>query len=127
MQKPLYANLSRRERQIMDIVYRLAEASVSDVAGRIENSPGYDSVRVTLGILTKKGYLKYRRENRRYIYSPTVPREKVSRSAVRNLLRTFYGGSPSRAILAMLDMSSSRLSRKELDEIASWLDKERKS
>ncbi len=119
--------LSRREREIMDIIYQLGEASVSDVVSRLADNPGYDSIRITLGILTKKGHLTYRRENRRYIYSPIVSRENASRSAVRSLLRTFFGGSPRKAILTMLDMSSSRLKKEDLDEIAAWLEKEKKS
>lgn len=127
MKKRLPTYLSRREREIMDIVYRLGEARVSDVVNRMEDDPGYDSVRVTLGILAKKGHLRHRREGRRYVYSPTVPRDQASRSAVRNLLRTFFGGSPSRAILTMLDESSTHLSREELTEIAAWLEKDKKS
>ena len=92
----------------------------------MEDSPGYDSVRITLGILAKKGHLKHRKDGRRYIYAPTVPLDKASRSAARNLLRTFFSGSPSKAILTMLDVSSSRLTKKELDEIAAWLDEEKK-
>jgi predicted transcriptional regulator len=111
----------------MDVVYRLGEASVSDVVRLIDGDPGYDSVRITLGILTKKGHLQHRREDRRYIYTPTVTREKASRSAVFNLLKTFFGGSPKKAIIAMLDMSSSRLSEDDVGEIAAWLKKEKKS
>jgi predicted transcriptional regulator len=127
MKKPPPKYLSKREREIMDIVYRLGEAGASDVSRRMEDDPGYDSVRVTLGILAKKGHLTYRRENRRHIYSPTVPREKASRSAVQGLVRTFFEGSPSKAILAMLDESSARLSDEDLDEIAAWLEREKKS
>lgn len=122
-----HVSLSRREREIMDIVYRLGEASVSDVVRLLDGDPGYDSVRITLGILTKKGHLEHRREDRRYIYRPTVPHEKASRMAVLSLLKTFFGGSPKKAILAMLDMSSSRLTEKDVDEIAAWLEKEKKS
>ena len=119
--------LSRRERQIMDIVYQLGEASVSDVVDRMEDGPSYDTVRVTLGILARKGHLRYRKEKRRHIFSPTVRREEASRSAVRSLLRTFFEGSPSKAILAMLDSSSARLSKAELDEIEKWIQKEKQS
>ncbi|UCC71513.1 MAG: BlaI/MecI/CopY family transcriptional regulator [Gemmatimonadota bacterium] len=125
MNKPLHSHLSRRERQIMDIVYRLGEASVADVADRIDPDPGYDSVRVTLGILEKKGHVKHRQDGRRYVYSATVPHEKASRSAMRNLLGTFFHGSPSRAILALLGMS--KLSAEELEEIATWIEEEKKS
>jgi predicted transcriptional regulator len=119
------AKLSRREREIMEILYRLGEASAADVVGRMDPDPGYDSVRVTLGILEKKGHVKHRQDGRRYVYTPTVPHETASRSAIRNVLHTFFRGSPSRAILALLGMS--KLSREELDVIAQWIEEERKS
>jgi predicted transcriptional regulator len=119
------AKLSRREREIMEILYRLGEASAADVVGRMDPDPGYDSVRVTLGILEKKGHVKHRQDGRRYVYTPKVPHETASRSAIRNVLHTFFRGSPSRAILALLGMS--RLSREELDVIAKWIEEERKS
>ena len=127
MKKPADSQLSRRERQIMNIVYQLGEASVADVEHRMKDGPGYDSIRVTLGILTRKGFVKHRREQRRYIYSPTVPRTEASRTAMRNLLRTFFAGSAPRAVLAMLDMSSSKLTKKDLDKIAAWVEKEKRS
>jgi predicted transcriptional regulator len=125
MKKPMQSHLSRREREIMDLVHRLGEASVRDVQGLMEDDPGYDSVRVTLGILRKKGHVKHRREGRCYVYSPTVPHERATRSALRGVLRTFFGGSASRAILTMLDMSSERLSKRELDEIAAFIEEEK--
>ena len=111
----------------MDIIYRLGEASAANVARQMRDDPGYDSVRVTLGILEKKGHLEHRQDGRRYIYSPTVPHERATRAAWRNLLRTFFKGSPSRAILTLLDISAARLSREELDEIAEKIEQERKS
>jgi predicted transcriptional regulator len=126
MKKPLFKNLSRREREIMNVVYKLGEASVSEVVDRIPDEPGYDTIRVTLGILTRKGFLKRRKQDRRYIYKPIVPREKASRTAVSNLLETFFAGSPSKAVLAMLDESSAKISKRELDEIAAWVERERK-
>ncbi|MHC4233544.1 MAG: BlaI/MecI/CopY family transcriptional regulator [Planctomycetota bacterium] len=125
MNRSELAQLSRREREIMDILYRLGEASVADVVGRMEPDPGYDSVRVTLGILEKKGHVTHRQEGRRYVYAPTVSHEAASQSAARNLTRTFFKGSPSRAILALLGMSE--LSPEELDAIAEWIEEERKS
>jgi predicted transcriptional regulator len=119
-------HLSRREREILDIVYQLGDASVADVEERMEDSPGYDSVRVTLGILTKKGHLGFRKEGRRYIYSPTLSHGPASRAAFQRLVRVFFKGSASRAILAMLDLSSERLSRKDLDQIAKRLKQEKK-
>ena len=122
---PELARLSRREREIMDVLFRLGEASVAEVVDRMDSDPGYDSVRVTLGILEKKGHVQHRQEGRRYIYSPTVSHATASRSAIRNVTRTFFRGSPSRAILALLGMS--KLSRDELDEIAKWIEEERQS
>lgn len=107
----------------MEILYRLGEASAPEVARHMVPDPGGDSVRVTLGILKKKGHVQSRADGRRNIYRPVVPRATASRSAVRNVVRTFFGGSSSSAILAMLGMS--RLSPDELDEIAEWVDKER--
>jgi predicted transcriptional regulator len=125
MIKPLRTHLSRRESEIMDIVYRLGEASVSDVERLMSDSPGYNSVRVTLGILVRKKHLRYRREGRRYIYGPTLSREKATRFAMRNLLQTFFGGSPSKAILAMLHMTSEQLSLEELDQLVASIEKEK--
>jgi predicted transcriptional regulator len=126
MNRPLLKNLSRREREIMNIVYKLGEAAVSDVVNRIPDEAGYDTIRVTLGILTKKGYVKRHKVDRRYIYVPTVPREKASRTALENLLDTFFAGSPSKAVLAMLDESSTKISKQELDRIAAWIERKRK-
>ena len=123
MNKPLHTHLSRRESQIMDLVYRLGEASVADIVARMPDDPAYNSVRVTLGILEKKGYVKHRREKRRYLYTPVLAPDTATRSAMRHLLKTFFAGSPSRAILTLLDMSAARLSREELAEISQWVDK----
>lgn len=127
MSPPHIADLSRREREIMDVMYRLGEAGASEVAAKMRDDPGYDSVRVTLGILEKKGHLKHRQDGRRYVYMPTVPHKKATQSAMRNMLRTFFRGSPSKAVLSLLDMSSKRLSKSELDEIAEWIENERKA
>ena len=110
----------------MDVVYRLGEASVSDVAARIPDKPAYNSGRATLGILEKKGYVRHRQEGQRYIYRPAVSPEKATESAVSHLLKTFFGGSPSKAILTLLDMSSERLSDEDLDQLAQWIEQARK-
>lgn len=122
MNKPIHTHLSRRESQIMDIVYRLGEVSVADVVGHMPDEPAYNSVRVTLGILERKGYVKHRQEKRRYLYAPVLAPDTATRSAMSHMMKTFFGGSPSRAILTMLDMSSARLSKQELAEIAAWIE-----
>ena len=126
MNRPLHTHLSRRESQIMDIVYRLGEASVSDVVARMPDEPAYNSVRVTLGILERKGYVRHRQDGQRYIYRPAVSAEKAKESAMSHLLKTFFGGSPSKAILTLLDMSSERLTQEDLDQLADWIEQARK-
>ncbi len=118
MTLPLPHNLSRRERQIMDILYRLGEGSVADVVTHISDQPAYNSIRVTLGILEKKGFLAHRKEGQRYIYTPVVSQEKATQTALSHLTKTFFGGSPSQAILTMLDLSFESLSEDELDQLA---------
>jgi predicted transcriptional regulator len=87
----------------------------------------YDTVRVTLSILEKKGYLSHQREGRRYIFTPRTSREKASRHAVRNLLQTFFDNSPSKAILTMLDVSGDHLSAEEIERISRMIEEERDS
>ena len=110
----------------MDVVYLLGEATAADVCERLPEGPTRDTVRVTLAMLEKKGFVKHRREHNRNVYSPTVPASRARRSAMQHLLKTFYADSHSRAILTLLDLTSTRLSEEELDEIAEWIDRARK-
>jgi predicted transcriptional regulator len=126
MTDALQSALSRRERQIMDAVYRLGEASAADVARVLPDKPAYNAVRVTLGILEKKGFLKHRQDGPRYMYAPTIAPEKAQQSAMKHVLRTFFQGSPSAAILALLGDGGAKLSPKDLDEIASAIAQARK-
>jgi len=109
----------------MDAVYALGEATVADVVDRMDDAPSYDSARVTLGILAKKGHLSHTTDGRRYVFRPTVSREKALERAVGNLSRTFFQGSPARAILALLDGSSRKLTGEDLDELAAWVEEQR--
>lgn len=109
----------------MDVVYRLGEANAGEVARALEDQPAYNSVRVTLGILEKKGYLIHRQDGPRYVYRPTIATDKARRSAMRHVLQTFFRGSPTAAILSLLD-GSARLSQRELDEIAHAIAQARK-
>ena len=109
---------SRRERQIMEILYRMGEATVADVLKHMPEETTYDSVRLTLGGLGEKGHVKHHRDGRRYVYRPAVSHDKASKSATQSLLHTYFRGSPSQAILSVLDVSSRNLSDRELDEIA---------
>jgi predicted transcriptional regulator len=122
--KPVHDDLSRRERQIVDVLYRLGAGSVTDVVGHLGNV-SYGSVRVTLSILESKGYVRHRREGRRYIYAPVVAPDVARESALSHLTQTFFSGSPHRAVLALLEASSGKLSDQDLDEIESWIDEAR--
>ena len=120
---PPQTRLSRLERTIMDALYRLDEGAVAEVVQGMPGEPSPDSVRVTLGILERKGWVTHRRDGNRNVYSPTVPPARASKQAARHLTRTFFDGKPSRAILALLDMSSEQLTREELKEIAARIER----
>ena len=121
---PSPEQLSRREREIMDAIYVLGKAPAADVAAELRDEDSFDSIRVTLGILEKKGHLKKWRDGNRNGYSPALPLPRAKRSAVRHLLHTFFEGSSSKAILSLLD--SSKLSEEDLGEIEAMLRKRRK-
>lgn len=106
--------LSRRERQIMDVVWRKTEASVSDVVAEIPDPPSRTSVRTQMRILEDKGHLAHRVEGREFIYRPTRPRAPVGRRALRRVLQTFFGGSVGEALAAHLADPDSRLTDDEL-------------
>lgn len=110
----------------MDALYRLGEGAVADVTRSIPGEPSPDSVRVTLGILEKKGWVTHTREGVRNIYVPTVPATRARRQAAKHLTRTFFEGKPSRAILALLDMSSDQLTREEIEEISARIERTRR-
>jgi len=126
MTDTLFARLSRRERQIMDALYHLGEGGVAEVVRQLPDRPAYNTVRVTLGILEKKGAVRHRAEDGRYVYAPVVPLEKAKRTATSHLLSTFFQGSPSAAIMTLLDVSRGDLSPDELKEIEGLIAKARK-
>lgn len=109
--------LSRRERQIMDILYRLGEASVKDVMENMDDAPSYSSVRTLVNKLVEKGHVDLKESGLKYVYFPLVAREKASQSALNNVVKTFFGDSPYLAVNTLLDMSIQDLSDKELDEL----------
>lgn len=117
--------LSRRERQIMEALYRLGEATVSDIVPLVPGRPSYDTVRLTLGTLGQKGRVGHVQEGRRYVYRPTVPRREASRSALANVMQTYFSGDAGDAILAMLDDAGAHLSDAELDRIQRRVDEAR--
>ena len=110
-------HLSRRERQIMDILYELGQASAQDVLERLPDPPSYSTVRALLRKLEEKQHAGHREQGAKFLYFPLVAREAASRNAIARLVRTFFDGSAGQAVNAMLGMSLKDLSREELDEL----------
>jgi BlaI family penicillinase repressor len=117
------AGLSRRERQIMEILYQRGKASASEVKESMGDAPGYSAVRAMLRVLEGKGHVKHQAEGLKYVYLPIVTRDKAKRTAVKHLLDTFFGDSPEQVVAALLDVSSKRLTREELDRMAEMIEK----
>ena len=109
--------LTKRERQIMDVLYRLGRATVAEVIEQLDGAPGYSTVRTQLGVLERKGHVKHEEEGLRYVYLPTVPRHSARRSALRHLVETFFEGSSTKAVAALLGGEASRLSDEDLARI----------
>ena len=120
------SHLSRRERQIMDIIYGLGQASVTQVRHGMSDAPSYSAVRALMRILEEKGHLKHTAEGKRYIYAPTASRKQASRSAVRRLLRTFFDGSTEQALAALLEVSRDGPTPEELQRLSTLIDNARK-
>ncbi len=124
--KETHLHLSRRERQIMDVIYASGSVTVQEVVDEIPDPPSYSAVRAMLRVLEEKGHVKHREEGPRYVYLPTVPRDEASRSALRQLVRTFFDGSAEQAAAALLDMSGSDLSEQELNRLSEAIEQARK-
>lgn len=122
----LYGGLSRRERQIMDVVYRLGRANAAEVRENLPEPPGYSAVRAMLRVLEEKGHLVHEQEGPRYVFRPTVSVEAARESAVRRLMRTFFDNSVEEAVATLLDVSSSKLSEEELDRLVRRIREARK-
>ncbi|MEM6336776.1 MAG: BlaI/MecI/CopY family transcriptional regulator [Bacteroidota bacterium] len=113
-----YLDLSRRERQIMDVIYRRGEATAADVLEALPDPPSNSAVRTLLRILGEKGHLVFEKQGPRYVYRPSVPREKVKRKALRHLVRTFFDGSPAKAVATLLDLSDDTITPEDLERLA---------
>ena len=122
-----HQDLSRRERQILDILYQRGQATAADVQNALPEPPSYSAVRALLRILEDKGHVRHEQDGPRYVYVPTVARENAKRSALRHVLRTFFDGSAEQAISALLDESSTKLSPAELDRLARLIEEARRS
>lgn len=127
MTKQPHHDLSRRERQIVDILYTQGRATAADVQAALPDPPSYSAVRAMLRILEEKGHVRHEQDGPRYIYLPTVARDNAKRSALRHMLKTFFDGSAEQAISALLDESSARLSDRELDRLARMIDQARRT
>jgi predicted transcriptional regulator len=110
--------LSRRERQIMDILYRRGRAAASEVMADLSGEPNDSTVRTQLRVLERKGFVRHEEEGLRYVYFPAVPRHSARRSALRHLVDTFFDGSTERLVSALLGGEGRRITREELDRIA---------
>lgn len=111
------SSLSRRERQIMDILYRRGRASAGDVMEALSGNPTYSTVRTQLRVLEEKGHVRHEENGVRYVYFPAVPRNAARKSALRHLVETFFDGSAERAVAALLGGEGARLSDEELERI----------
>jgi len=120
-----HQQLSRRERQIMDVVYRLGRPTAAEIQAALPEPPGYSAVRAHLRTLEEKGHLRHEAEDLHYVYVPTLKREQARRTALAHLVETFFNGSAAQAASALLDPRSARLSRAELDRLAQLIEKAR--
>jgi predicted transcriptional regulator len=113
-----HAGLTKRERQIMDVLYRLGRGTAAEIMACVPGAPGYSTVRTQLRVLETKGHVRHEELGLRYIYMPTVPRHSAARSALRHLVDTFFEGSSAKAVAALLGGEASRVSDEELERIA---------
>jgi predicted transcriptional regulator len=121
-----HLHLSRRERQIMDIIHQRGQATAAEVLELLPEPPSYSAVRALLRLMEEKGYLKHEQDGPRYVYLPTQTREKARRSALKRLLETFFDGSTEQAVAALLELSRSKLSPEELDRLSRLIAQARK-
>ena len=123
---PLHTALTRRERQIMDILYRRGRATAGEVMADLSGDPNYSTVRTQLRVLERKGYVRHEEAGLRYVYIPAVPRHAARKSALRHLVDTFFDGSAEKVVGALLGGEGARVSDEELERIAALVDKARK-
>ena len=123
----LYLHLSKRESQIMDVIFQNGgEMSVSEVVSSLDNPSGYNSIRVLMNILEKKGYLTHRRDGQKYVYKAKEVAEKTKRSAIDHIVSTFFEGSTPKLLSTLLDMSAGKLSENELEELTEMIEQAKK-
>jgi len=118
--------LTRREREIMDIVYRLGRASAQQVLDHLSDPPSYSAVRALLRLLEERGHLRHTKEGQKYMFVPSVPRSDARRKALAHVVSTFFGGSVEQTMLTLVESSRSRLSADELDRLAEIVERAKK-
>ena len=118
------SELGARERQILDVIFSLGEASVGDVHTRLPDAPSYSAVRTMIRLLESKGLLKHRQQGTKYVYRPTQSKDTASKTALSHLVKTFFGGSPSDAVAALFD--SEKISQNDLDRIEDLISEARR-
>lgn len=120
------ADLSRRERQIMDVLHQRGRATAAEVQAALPDPPSYSAVRALLRILEAKGHIKHLKTGARYVYQPRVSRETARRSALKRLVSTFFAGSVTQTVAALLENADTRLSESELRELEQMIEQARK-
>ena len=126
MPRLVHAALARRERLILDILYRRGRATAAEVMQDLPGSPSYSTVRTQLRILEGKGHVRHEEDGVRFIYMPAVARHAARKSALRHLVETFFDGSPEKAVAALLGTDAAKLSEEQLERIAEMIEKARK-
>ena len=126
MPRVLHTALSRRERQIMDILFRRGRATAADVMDELPEEPSYSTVRTQLRVLEQKGHVRHEQHSVRFVYMPVVARHAARRSALRHVIETFFDGSPEKAVAALLGGEAAKLSDEQFDRIADLIKKARK-
>ena len=121
MSEEIGVQLGRRERQIVEALYRLGTASVAEVRANLPDAPSYSAVRGMLGLLGEKGYVRHKRDGMRYLYSPAIAPAKARQSALRQLVSTFFQGSPVAAAAALLEMSDPKLTAEEREHLSALI------
>ena len=126
MTKNPHAHLSRRERQIMDVIYQQGRATAVEVMENMPNAPSYSAVRAMLRLLEDKGLVRHEQDGPRYVYLPTLSRDKARQSAMKQLLQTFFDDSAEQAVAALIDLSRAKMSDDELDRLSRLIQDARK-
>jgi predicted transcriptional regulator len=124
--KQPHLHLSRRERQIKDILYRRGRATAAEVREQLPNRPSYSAMRAMLRVLEQKGHVRHQEQDLRYVFLPTLPRERAKRSALKHMIETFFDGSAEQVVAALLDVSAADLSKEQLGRLSKLIEKAKK-